>query len=181
MYNDQTQFKFHEEYLNKIIRFFLFFKKYNGIRSQGGAYSWGACASIYFIVLVLFGNYTLLNVFLAIAVDNLANAQELTAQQEEADRITKELKEKSLGNEKIMFIPFTSTSKISVSSKKKSEVMTISPSKENKLMQNKTISYNSISSDVLKKKSEIDIIDDVDLSLILPGNNLIETLFKIIS
>ena len=80
-----------------------------------------------------------------------------------------------------MFIPFTSTSKISVSSKKKSEVMTISPSKENKLMQNKTISYNSISSDVLKKKSEIDIIDDVDLSLILPGNNLIETLFKIIS
>ena len=74
---------------------FLFFKKYNGIRSQGGAYSWGACASIYFIVLVLFGNYTLLNVFLAIAVDNLANAQGLTAQQEEADRITKELREKS--------------------------------------------------------------------------------------
>lgn len=37
----------------------------------------------YFIVLVLFGNYTLLNVFLAIAVDNLANAQELTAAEEE--------------------------------------------------------------------------------------------------
>lgn len=33
----------------------------------------------YFIILTLFGNYTLLNVFLAIAVDNLANAQELTA------------------------------------------------------------------------------------------------------
>ena len=30
-------------------------------------------------MLTLFGNYTLLNVFLAIAVDNLANAQELTA------------------------------------------------------------------------------------------------------
>lgn len=29
----------------------------------------------YFIILVLIGNYTLLNVFLAIAVDNLANAQ----------------------------------------------------------------------------------------------------------
>lgn len=39
--------------------------------------------SLYFIVLVLFGNYTLLNVFLAIAVDNLANAQELTAAEEE--------------------------------------------------------------------------------------------------
>ena len=35
--------------------------------------------SLYFIILTLFGNYTLLNVFLAIAVDNLANAQELTA------------------------------------------------------------------------------------------------------
>lgn len=34
-------------------------------------------------MLVLFGNYTLLNVFLAIAVDNLANAQELTAAEEE--------------------------------------------------------------------------------------------------
>lgn len=39
--------------------------------------------------MTLFGNYTLLNVFLAIAVDNLANAQELTAaeeQQRESDR-----------------------------------------------------------------------------------------------
>lgn len=36
----------------------------------------------YFIILTLFGNYTLLNVFLAIAVDNLANAQELTAAEE---------------------------------------------------------------------------------------------------
>uniref|UniRef100_A0A8C9V6A4 Voltage-dependent calcium channel type A subunit alpha-1 n=1 Tax=Scleropages formosus TaxID=113540 RepID=A0A8C9V6A4_SCLFO len=50
---------------------------YNGIRSQGGVQS-GMWSSIYFIVLTLFGNYTLLNVFLAIAVDNLANAQELT-------------------------------------------------------------------------------------------------------
>uniref|UniRef100_A0A8C4VAV3 Voltage-dependent R-type calcium channel subunit alpha n=1 Tax=Falco tinnunculus TaxID=100819 RepID=A0A8C4VAV3_FALTI len=50
---------------------------YNGIRSQGGVRS-GMWSSIYFIVLTLFGNYTLLNVFLAIAVDNLANAQELT-------------------------------------------------------------------------------------------------------
>lgn len=45
--------------------------------------------SRYFIILTLFGNYTLLNVFLAIAVDNLANAQELTAaenEQKEDDR-----------------------------------------------------------------------------------------------
>jgi len=56
---------------------------YNGIRSQGGIERGGMVYSIYFIILVLFGNYTLLNVFLAIAVDNLANAQEMTAAQEE--------------------------------------------------------------------------------------------------
>ena len=42
--------------------------------------------SLYFIVLTLFGNYTLLNVFLAIAVDNLANAQELTAAENKVSR-----------------------------------------------------------------------------------------------
>lgn len=42
---------------------------------------------------MLFGNYTLLNVFLAIAVDNLANAQELTAAEEEQ---VEEDKEKQL-------------------------------------------------------------------------------------
>lgn len=58
---------------------------YNGIQSQGGIRGGGMVYCSYFIVLVLFGNYTLLNVFLAIAVDNLANAQELTAAEEEAD------------------------------------------------------------------------------------------------
>ncbi|KAI4885794.1 hypothetical protein NFI96_023159 [Prochilodus magdalenae] len=83
---------------------------YNGIRSQGGVKS-GMWSSIYFIVLTLFGNCifhhmakptclhfyclpmlpltglpdTLLNVFLAIAVDNLANAQELTKDEEEEE------------------------------------------------------------------------------------------------
>ncbi|XP_076841650.1 voltage-dependent R-type calcium channel subunit alpha-1E isoform X2 [Brachyhypopomus gauderio] len=57
---------------------------YNGIRSQGGVRT-GMWSSIYFIILTLFGNYTLLNVFLAIAVDNLANAQELTKDEEEAE------------------------------------------------------------------------------------------------
>ncbi|XP_067640095.1 voltage-dependent calcium channel type A subunit alpha-1 isoform X16 [Eurosta solidaginis] len=65
---------------------------YQGIKSQGGAKK-GMIYSVYFIVLVLFGNYTLLNVFLAIAVDNLANAQELTAAEEEQ---VEEDKEKQL-------------------------------------------------------------------------------------
>lgn len=51
---------------------------YDGIQSQGGIQS-GMIYSLYFVILVLFGNYTLLNVFLAIAVDNLANAQVWTS------------------------------------------------------------------------------------------------------
>ncbi|KAH9505340.1 hypothetical protein Btru_058406 [Bulinus truncatus] len=58
---------------------------YNGIKAHGGIEHQGMFYSLYFIVLVLFGNYTLLNVFLAIAVDNLANAQELTAAEEEQE------------------------------------------------------------------------------------------------
>lgn len=57
---------------------------YLGIRSQGGL-NGGMVYSLYFIILTLFGNYTLLNVFLAIAVDNLANAQEMTAAEEEKE------------------------------------------------------------------------------------------------
>ncbi|TRY93175.1 hypothetical protein DNTS_012861 [Danionella cerebrum] len=64
---------------------------YHGIESQGGVRR-GMFCSIYFIVLTLFGNYTLLNVFLAIAVDNLANAQELTKDEEEQEEaISKKL------------------------------------------------------------------------------------------
>ncbi|XP_038208534.1 voltage-dependent calcium channel type A subunit alpha-1 isoform X2 [Zerene cesonia] len=62
---------------------------YFGIQSQGGIQK-GMLYSLYFVILVLFGNYTLLNVFLAIAVDNLANAQELTAAEEEQGEEDKE-------------------------------------------------------------------------------------------
>ena len=54
---------------------------YQGIESQGGARS-GLIYSLYFIFLTMFGNYTLLNVFLAIAVDSLGQAQEMTACEE---------------------------------------------------------------------------------------------------
>jgi hypothetical protein len=74
---------------------------YFGIRSQGGG---GMIYSLYFIILVLFGNYTLLNVFLAIAVDNLANAQELTAAEEEQEEEDKEVSDQEVheyrGNDK---------------------------------------------------------------------------------
>nr|CDS32307.2 voltage dependent calcium channel [Hymenolepis microstoma] len=72
---------------------------YNGIRSQGGLSKGAFIYSVYFVLLMIFGNYTLLNVFLAIAVDNLANAQELTAVEEAEKKIAEqkradELKEK---------------------------------------------------------------------------------------
>ncbi|KAG7196633.1 hypothetical protein KM043_015981 [Ampulex compressa] len=71
---------------------------YQGIESQGG-HRKGMIYSLYFIVLVLFGNYTLLNVFLAIAVDNLANAQELSAAEDEEKEEDKEKQMQELEKE----------------------------------------------------------------------------------
>ncbi|VUZ42011.1 unnamed protein product, partial [Hymenolepis diminuta] len=67
---------------------------YNGIRSQGGTNGGGFIYCIYFVLLVLIGNYTLLNVFLAIAVDNLANAHDLN-DAEQADKNEEKLKEEA--------------------------------------------------------------------------------------
>ncbi|XP_063983728.1 voltage-dependent calcium channel type A subunit alpha-1 isoform X7 [Diachasmimorpha longicaudata] len=72
---------------------------YQGIESQGGHKGGGMIYSSYFIVLVLFGNYTLLNVFLAIAVDNLANAQELTAAEENEEAEGKEKQQLEIDKE----------------------------------------------------------------------------------
>lgn len=71
---------------------------YLGINSQGG-HEKGMIYSLYFIILTLFGNYTLLNVFLAIAVDNLANAQELTAAEEQQQERDKEKQQMELEKE----------------------------------------------------------------------------------
>ncbi|XP_048487081.1 muscle calcium channel subunit alpha-1 [Plutella xylostella] len=51
---------------------------YEGIKAYGGVGSVGIIACVYFIILFICGNYILLNVFLAIAVDNLADAESLT-------------------------------------------------------------------------------------------------------
>ncbi|KAK3700089.1 hypothetical protein QZH41_015046, partial [Actinostola sp. cb2023] len=70
---------------------------YDGVLSQGwldptksksGALGW----SLYFVLLVVLGNYVLLNVFLAIAVDNLANAQQLSADEAEEEEKREERK-----------------------------------------------------------------------------------------
>ncbi|XP_006892173.1 PREDICTED: voltage-dependent L-type calcium channel subunit alpha-1S [Elephantulus edwardii] len=54
---------------------------YNGIMAYGGPSYPGILVCIYFIILFVCGNYILLNVFLAIAVDNLAEAESLTSAQ----------------------------------------------------------------------------------------------------
>ncbi|XP_054158899.1 voltage-dependent calcium channel type A subunit alpha-1-like isoform X3 [Oppia nitens] len=72
---------------------------YRAIKSQGGIHEGGMIYSVYFIILVLFGNYTLLNVFLAIAVDNLANAQELTAAEEEEAEVDRERNKEEMRKE----------------------------------------------------------------------------------
>ncbi|XP_028339649.1 voltage-dependent L-type calcium channel subunit alpha-1S isoform X2 [Physeter macrocephalus] len=54
---------------------------YNGVLAYGGPTYPGVLVCIYFIILFVCGNYILLNVFLAIAVDNLAEAESLTSAQ----------------------------------------------------------------------------------------------------
>ncbi|XP_030377282.1 voltage-dependent calcium channel type D subunit alpha-1 isoform X2 [Scaptodrosophila lebanonensis] len=60
---------------------------YDGINAYGGVSSIGALACIYFIILFICGNYILLNVFLAIAVDNLADADSLSDVEKEEEPI----------------------------------------------------------------------------------------------
>uniref|UniRef100_A0A8C3GQM3 Voltage-dependent L-type calcium channel subunit alpha n=1 Tax=Cairina moschata TaxID=8855 RepID=A0A8C3GQM3_CAIMO len=61
---------------------------YNGIMAYGGPSFPGMLVCIYFIILFVCGNYILLNVFLAIAVDNLAEAESLTSAQKAKTPLT---------------------------------------------------------------------------------------------
>ncbi|XP_071748883.1 muscle calcium channel subunit alpha-1 isoform X29 [Lepeophtheirus salmonis] len=58
---------------------------YDGIQAFGGVNSIGIVSSLYFIILFICGNYILLNVFLAIAVDNLADADALEDEAEKEE------------------------------------------------------------------------------------------------
>uniref|UniRef100_A0A669CPL7 Voltage-dependent L-type calcium channel subunit alpha n=1 Tax=Oreochromis niloticus TaxID=8128 RepID=A0A669CPL7_ORENI len=82
---------------------------YNGIMAYGGPVIPGILVSIYFIILFVCGNYILLNVFLAIAVDNLAEAESLTSAQKEK---AEEKLRKKLLRAKIEGMPTTAKLKI---------------------------------------------------------------------
>uniref|UniRef100_A0A3B3TTE5 Calcium channel, voltage-dependent, L type, alpha 1D subunit, a n=1 Tax=Poecilia latipinna TaxID=48699 RepID=A0A3B3TTE5_9TELE len=71
---------------------------YDGIQAYGGPSSSGMVVCFYFIILFICGNYILLNVFLAIAVDNLADAESLNT--DEGDK--KEDKKDDEKDEKVL-------------------------------------------------------------------------------
>ncbi|KAM4695957.1 LOW QUALITY PROTEIN: voltage-dependent L-type calcium channel subunit alpha-1F [Rhinophrynus dorsalis] len=52
---------------------------YDGIMAYGGPFFPGMLVCVYFIILFICGNYILLNVFLAIAVDNLADGDNINS------------------------------------------------------------------------------------------------------
>jgi len=58
---------------------------YDGIQAYGGIKGMGAIAGMYFIILFILGNFILLNVFLAIAVDNLSTDEDEVEAEEEPE------------------------------------------------------------------------------------------------
>uniref|UniRef100_A0A3B4UKG0 Voltage-dependent L-type calcium channel subunit alpha n=1 Tax=Seriola dumerili TaxID=41447 RepID=A0A3B4UKG0_SERDU len=82
---------------------------YDGIMAYGGPSSSGMIVCFYFIILFICGNYILLNVFLAIAVDNLADAESLNT--DEGDKKEMMRKTKSdLSSQSEMLSTLTPTS-----------------------------------------------------------------------
>ena len=72
---------------------------YNGMKAYGG-YSKlsGIGISVFFIFLFIIGNYILLNVFLAIAVDNLADTDSLTVEEKKKEEEKEKKKKMRLKN-----------------------------------------------------------------------------------
>ncbi|KAM4018997.1 voltage-dependent L-type calcium channel subunit alpha-1F [Anomaloglossus baeobatrachus] len=58
---------------------------YDGIMAYGGPFFPGMLVCVYFIILFICGNYILLNVFLAIAVDNLADGDNINSKDKKED------------------------------------------------------------------------------------------------
>ncbi|EPY72942.1 calcium channel, voltage-dependent, L type, alpha 1F subunit [Camelus ferus] len=64
---------------------------YDGIMAYGGPFFPGMLVCVYFIILFICGNYILLNVFLAIAVDNLASGDAGTDKDKGREKSTEEI------------------------------------------------------------------------------------------
>ncbi|CBY08747.1 unnamed protein product [Oikopleura dioica] len=64
---------------------------HTSINGMGGVDGGGFIYSVYYVIVTLIGNFVLLNVFLAIAVDNLANAAELSVDEGEVEEARKSM------------------------------------------------------------------------------------------
>jgi len=64
---------------------------HTSINGMGGVDGGGFIYSVYYVIVTLIGNFVLLNVFLAIAVDNLANAAELSEDEGEVEEARKSM------------------------------------------------------------------------------------------
>ncbi|XP_053328541.1 voltage-dependent L-type calcium channel subunit alpha-1F [Spea bombifrons] len=69
---------------------------YDGIMAYGGPFFPGMLVCIYFIILFICGNYILLNVFLAIAVDNLADGDNINCKDKKGGKKTGKKEENSV-------------------------------------------------------------------------------------
>ena len=67
---------------------------YTAIDAKGGRQGGGLQYCLYFVLLTLCGDYTLLNVFLAIACDSLDQAAALTEAEELRERAASETRKK---------------------------------------------------------------------------------------
>ncbi|XP_059097525.1 voltage-dependent calcium channel type A subunit alpha-1-like [Tigriopus californicus] len=74
---------------------------YTAINSKGGRANGGTIYSLYFVMLTLCGDYTLLNVFLAIACDSLDQAAALTEAEEAEKERQKQAAEQLLNKDKV--------------------------------------------------------------------------------
>ncbi|XP_073397527.1 voltage-dependent L-type calcium channel subunit alpha-1F [Dendrobates tinctorius] len=68
---------------------------YDGIMAYGGPFFPGMLVCVYFIILFICGNYILLNVFLAIAVDNLADGDNINSKDKKEDHKTEKKEDDS--------------------------------------------------------------------------------------
>ncbi|XP_077139980.1 voltage-dependent L-type calcium channel subunit alpha-1F [Ranitomeya variabilis] len=68
---------------------------YDGIMAYGGPFFPGMLVCVYFIILFICGNYILLNVFLAIAVDNLADGDNINSKDKKEDNKSEKKEEDS--------------------------------------------------------------------------------------
>ncbi|XP_065316255.1 muscle calcium channel subunit alpha-1-like isoform X4 [Gordionus sp. m RMFG-2023] len=144
---------------------------YNGIRSYGGVGSIGVIVCFYFIILFIFGNYVLLNVFLAIAVDNLADAESLTEIEKEEDHIVKRKKsrEKSTTFEEGLKEDANHVHDVQLNKK---DSLSVNDRKSSDVLSRRSVIRSKDSLDNINSSSDQGIVGDAEKDPKSPANTL---------